>query len=282
VTATPLARGDDVAPGYPVLELLSRSDALDVYDAWSAERSCRCVVKVVRPDRPRPAGARRRLVQEGQILLAASHPHLVRAYELVEEPVPALVLETIDGETLGALIERLRRRLPAAEIAHLGLHICSAVAYLHRRGWLHLDLKSSNVVANAGVARVIDLSVARRPGLAPAEIGTAQYLSPEQAAGGELDEAADVWGIGAVLYEAATGEPPFPASRPGAYEQLGGLAPRVGSLRRLPRPLAELIDGCLDRAPRARPTTDQLAATLTPLAPGAPSAVVGCSPAAMA
>jgi serine/threonine protein kinase len=281
VSATPLTYGDEVAPGYAVLELLSRSDALDVYDAWSAERGCRCVVKVVRPDRPRPAGARRRLVQEGHILLAASHPHLVRAYELVEEPVPALVLETIDGETLGALIDRLRRRLPAAEIAHLGLHLTSAVAYLHRRGWLHLDLKSSNVLANAGVARVIDLSVARRPGAAPAEIGTAQYLSPEQAIGGELDEAADVWGIGAVLYEAATGAPPFPGSRPGSYEQLDRVAPPVGSHRRLPRSLAELIDGCLDAAPRARPTTDQVAETLTPLAPGAPSAVVG-SPAAVA
>jgi serine/threonine protein kinase len=227
------------------------------------------VVKVVRPDRRRPAGAHRRLVQEGEILLEATHPHLVRAYELISEPAPALILETIDGETLGELVGRLSRRLPAAELAHLGLHLCSAVGYLHRLGWLHLDLKSSNVVAEAGLARVIDLSVARRPGPAPAEVGTAAYMSPEQARGGDLDAAADVWGIGAVLFEAATGTAPFAASRPGIYRQLEEPARPVAGLRRLPRPLAAVIDSCLAPDPSSRPLIQEVEATLVPLAPGA-------------
>ena len=81
--------------------------------------------------------------------------------------------------------------------------------YVHAAGWLHLDLKPSNVIIDAGFAKLIDFSLARAPGNHRAGIGTRPYLAPEQAAGGELGAAADVWGLGSLLFETATGATPF-------------------------------------------------------------------------
>ncbi|MEU6808740.1 serine/threonine-protein kinase [Streptomyces sp. NPDC046831] len=213
--APPLAPGTRPVPGYEILAHLTRTGWLDVYDAWSEERDCRCVIKVVRPDRRDERRLRERLLCEGRWLQAFTHPHLVRAYETFTSPEPLVVLETLTGETLSHLLHRLPRRPAAADVALLGVQLCSAMHYLHGQGLLHLDLKPSNVVVDCGRAKVLDLSVARPPGPAPAGVGTVRYLSPEQARGGPLSAAADVWGIGVTLYEAACGEAPFDRADPG-------------------------------------------------------------------
>jgi eukaryotic-like serine/threonine-protein kinase len=250
----PLERGASLTPKYRVIAHLARGKALDVYDVWSEERHALCVAKVVRPDRQRDAGARRRLRREGRNLLALSHPHIVRAYELVERPHPVLVLEALTGATLGYILDTRTRRMPVEDLVYLGLQLCSAVRYMHRRGVLHLDLKPDNIVSQDGLAKVIDLSVARPPGRARPGIGTRQYLSPEQARGGDLGAAADVWGIGAVLYAAATGRRPFyPLDKDVQYPQLTERAAPVTTHRRLPKPFAELVDACLEPAADDRP-----------------------------
>jgi eukaryotic-like serine/threonine-protein kinase len=274
------------APGYRTIELLRRGRDLDVYDVWSEERACRCVIKALRPDRLDRNGARERLLDEGRLLRDLTHPHIVRAYEVAEEPVPMVVMETLAGETVGHMIDR-EAELSAAELAQLGLHLCSAIRYLHGHGILHLDLKPSNVIAECGRAKLIDLSVARPPGPAHAGIGTHYYLSPEQARGGELGAAADVWGIGVVLFEAATGEPAFDdpdapdddddldygesvseSLDEGDYPQLTARARRIDELRPLPRELADLIAACLDPSPALRPSVDELMRRLEPLGEG--------------
>ncbi|MFF8427440.1 serine/threonine-protein kinase [Streptomyces sp. NPDC016566] len=272
------APGARPAPGYEVLAHLTRTGWLDVYDAWSEERACRCVIKTVRPDRLGEERLRARLLREGRWLLAFSHPHLVRAYETFEYPEPLVVLETLTGETLSHLIGRLRRRPAAADVALLGVQLCSAVHYLHGQGLLHLDLKPSNVVVDCGRAKVLDLSTARPPGSAPPGLGTFGYLAPEQARGGPLTEAADVWGIGITLYELACGDAPFDTG--GAVDesfegqwaddcpQLERNAPPVASRRRLPAALAAAVDGCLRADPASRPTVGELAAALDAPAPG--------------
>jgi len=252
-------------PGYDLGERLARSDVLDVHEAWSRERGCSVIVKSLRPDRRGDARAARSLRREGRLLESLSHPHLVRAYEVLHEPVDAVVLETLGGETLAHLVRRRDRRLSAVELSFLGQHLCSAVGYLHDQGWLHLDLKPSNVVADGGRAKLIDLSIARRPGRAGAGVGTWCYLAPEQAAGGIVDAAADVWGIGGVLWEAATGVCAFGDDRDEgrAFPALDRRADPVRRLRpRLPRPLAGAIDACLEPDPAARPTVPELLAAI--------------------
>ena len=281
--APPLAPGAEPAPGYRVLAHLARTGWLDVHDAWSVERHCRCVLKVVRPDRRGEPRLGERLLREGRWLRDFTHPHLVRAYDVRAAPEPLVVLETLTGETLSHLLRRLRRRPSAADVALLGVQLCSAVHYLHGRGLLHLDLKPSNVVVDRGHAKVLDLSTARPPGPAPAGVGTRGYLAPEQARGGDLTAAADVWGIGVTLFEFACGDVPFGPGEDtasgtgpstgtgtggpaGAYPHAAAGAPPVASRRRLPRALAAALDGCLRADPPARPgvaeLADALAATL--------------------
>jgi serine/threonine protein kinase len=283
----PLAPGVEIAPGYRLIEHLSRGRTLDVHDAWSEARGTRCIVKALRPDRDGDAAAARRLLAEGRLIRRLTHPHIVRGYETLTEPRPLVVMETLTGQTLAHLIDESPRRLPVAEIAHLGLHLGSAIRYLHGEGWLHLDLKPSNVIAEAGRAKLIDMSVARRPGRSAGGVGTWCYMAPEQITGGRLGPAADVWGLGTVLYEATTGraafDPPGPHGSDGPDEsgswtggpdrrhlQLDGPPTPIRRLRRVPAALVELIDACLDPVAGRRPGIDAVLAALEPPAGLAP------------
>jgi eukaryotic-like serine/threonine-protein kinase len=261
----PLTPGELLAPGYRVVGFLRRGRDLDVYDLWSDERTCRCVGKTVRPDRIASNSSRARLLHEGKLLLKLSHPHIVRAYEVQPAPVPLVVLETLPGETLAHLIERRRRRLSTPEAAHLGLHLCSAIGYLHRNNVLHLDLKPSNIIATQGMAKLLDLSVARPPGPHRGGVGTTGYMAPEQAAGGRLDAHSDVWGIGAVLYEAATREMACDIDDDLSSTEARRIICKpkpVRRARRLPAPLATAVDSCLAADPSQRPTIPELAMML--------------------
>jgi serine/threonine protein kinase len=258
----PLEEGDLLAPGYEVRFHIARSRVLDVYDVWSHERDTHCVAKALRPDRLGQTKPRRRLYREGRILLAMTHPHIVRAYEMLAGPNPILVLEPLTG---GSLDHALREdgQLEPGVVAQLGVHLCSAMHYVHGRGLVHTDLKPANVMGDRGFAKVLDFSLARAPGRGHAGRGTVAYMPPEQARGGLVTGAADVWGIGAVLYAALTGRAPFPTGD-GAprYPQLTRRADRVEEHRALPRPFAELasiVAACLQPEARERPTVGELA-----------------------
>ena len=264
--APPLGEGEILSTGYVIVAHLNRSRVLDVYDVWSEERACRCIAKVLRPDRIEDRKARGRLLQEGRILERLTHPHIVLAYETLEKPRPVVVLETLGGNTLEYLIAVNRRRpLHLSDVVFLGIHLCSAMHYLHRQGLLHLDLKPSNIVSNLGLTKVLDLSIARPPGRVRAGMGTRQYMAPEQARGGLLGEATDVWGIGAVLFEAATGLPPFKAEAGQEYQQLERRADPIGAHRHVPAPFATAVNRCLDPEPSRRPAVDELAELLNEL-----------------
>ena len=286
MSLSPLEPGAPIAPGYEVIAHLSRGRRLDVYDAWDGERGCRCVVKALRPERLDDARARRALLEEGRLLCRLAHPHLVRGYEVLTAPEPLVVMETLGGQTLGHMIEA-GGPLGVEDAAQLGLQLGSAVRYLHANGVLHLDLKPSNVVAEAGRARLIDLSVARPPGPARAGIGTWLYMAPEQATGGSLGPAADVWGIGAALFEAAVGEAPFedPSGEgtdyatessdletyTGPWPQLERPPARIDELAEVPAALAEIVATCLRTDPACRPDVVDVMASLEPLTGMPPS-----------
>jgi serine/threonine protein kinase len=232
--------GAEVLPGYRVEELLARGGRVDTYDVTSLERDCRAVVKVLRADRLDDAHVRQAVATEGMLLTTLSHPHLVRGYEVVTAPRPGLVLETLPGATLAALLDD--GRLGVADTALLGRQLVSVLGYLHRQGWVHLDVKPENVVVQEGRAVLIDLGLASRPGRLVRGMGTDGYAAPEQDAGGTISPATDVWGLGATLAECVTGVPPG----------------RTPDLSRVPDPLRPVLSACLRDDPSDRPSLAEL------------------------
>jgi serine/threonine protein kinase len=165
--------------GYRLLEQLSSGHSCDTWDAWSEERGCRVIVRT---------GEVR---EEGRLLRRLTHPNIVRVYEVHRDWI---VLETLSGSTLAAL-----PHLERDDAIEMGRQLCSAIGYLHRQGWLHLDLKPDNLIADGGRLKLIDFSIAQRPGPVESGTGTRRWMAPEQERGGVVTTATDVWGIGAVL-----------------------------------------------------------------------------------
>lgn len=291
----PLPADATVAPGYEIVEHLHQSDNFDVYDVFSDERACRCIAKIPRQDLRDSVKVRRDLLREGRLLKKLAHPHIVRSYETLEEPQATLILEMLTGETLSYIIDTNYRRMPISDVIHLGLHLCSAVHYLHGHGILHLDLKPSNIVSERGMAKILDLSIASKPGRGKKGAGTRQYMAPEQVRGDRVSPATDAWGIGAVLFEALTDVAPFNDNEsnsesytgsdeytesgsetgngtgtdndldPKDYEQLHRRADSVRVYRRVPAAFANAVDKCLNPNLSLRPTVEDLAGNLASL-----------------
>jgi serine/threonine protein kinase len=262
--ASVLAEGDSPVDGYCVRRHLHRGNDIDVYEVWSDERACTCIAKVLRPDRRDKRRPAVRLLREGRLLKRLAHLHLARAYAVFADP-PTVILEVLTGRTLERrLVDS--GRLPVEEVACLGVQLCSALHYLHRQPLLHLDLKPSNIVCERGLAKVLDLSIASRPGRARRGVGTRHYMAPEQAKGGVVTPATDVWGLGVVLFESITGQPPFTATADGPrYPQLVTRARLLAGQRRVPIELGRIIDAALDSDPGQRPTLQEVFSTLTAL-----------------
>jgi serine/threonine protein kinase len=239
-------------PGYRLRRLIQRGRCYEVFDAWSDERDSPVVIKRARPGADPASG--RILVREGRRLLTLTHPHLVRAYEVYLQPRPAIVLETLPGQTLGHLFHE-RGPLPPADVVQLGRQMVSVLSYLHTKNLVHADVKPENATVSDGLVKVIDLSLAQAPGRWRRRAGTPGYLAPEQARAGIVTAATDVWGLGLVLLEAACGEDPYPV---GCAEYEEGVGPSHSPLslrqrRRTPRALSDLLDEMTQIDPSRRP-----------------------------
>ena len=212
----PRPPGHGLTAGYTVRQHLNRSNVYDVYAVWSTERDCLCIAKVLRPELTGEKAAQERLLREGRRLTAFTHPHLVRGYEVITTEAhtgPIVVTETLTGATLSRLIQDSGSQgLSAADVAQLGLHLCSALHYLHRHNLVHMDLKPSNIVCAAGKAILLDIDLAQPPGPCSPGMGTIEYMAPEQLAGASVDFSTDIWTLGGVLYRALTTHRPFPRS----------------------------------------------------------------------
>ena len=185
-------------------------------------------IKVLNPQFARDTSFVERFRREAQAAARLNQPNIVAVYDTgADEGTQFIVMEFIEGRTLGEFMETGRKPTPvqAAEIAQ---KICGALAAAHAAGVIHRDIKPGNVmVTRDGTVKVMDFGIARvlGPETAPqtsAVLGTASYLSPEQAQGGPVDARTDIYSLGAVLYEMLAGRPPFMGDTPVAvaYKQV--------------------------------------------------------------
>src|SRR6478752_3347729 len=182
-------------------------------------------IKVLQDDLARDPSAQSRFRREAQNAASLNHPSIVAVYDTGEAQgesgiVPYIVMEYVDGETLREIVAR-DGALPSRRALEIAAEICAALDFSHRHGVVHRDITPANVMVDgAGMAKVMDFGVARavKNGqaltTATSIIGTAQYLSPEQARGETGDARSDIYSAGCVLYELLCGTPPFTGPSP--------------------------------------------------------------------
>lgn len=251
--------GAQLAPGYLVQSHLNRGAVLDVYVVHSLERATDCIAKTLRPSRRDDQVEVDQLVREGQMLISCTHPHLVRGYELIDPAgQPVLIMETLTGSTLSRLIAD-DGPLDDDDVTILAEQLTTLLHYLHRSGIVHLDLKPSNIVVDSGIARVIDLNLARPFGSAGITAGTYEYKAPEQITGDPVCAATDIWGLGGVLYRTITGHRPFCRDTRG---RTATDRPDLTQLQSCEPRLAALISDCFELDPTARPPLSRVRSEL--------------------
>ncbi|HEV7994580.1 MAG TPA: serine/threonine-protein kinase [Gemmatimonadaceae bacterium] len=256
-----------------------------VYLARDVQLDRHVAIKVLPPALATRADLRERFIREARTAAGLSHPHIVPIHRVGEATSPAVngaagtrfvffVMSYVAGETLG---ERLRSRgpLPPAEAMRVLREVAWALAYAHGRGIVHRDVKPDNILLEEGTGRalVTDFGIAQDAASATATdpgkiMGTAHFMSPEQAASAPVDARSDLYSLGVVGYLAVSGRLPFKASGlPALMErQSGAPAPSVSlGAPGLPSSLAAAIDRCLEREPDARfASGEELAAALAP------------------
>ncbi len=223
-------------------------------------------VKVLRQDLARDPQFQERFRREAQNAAALNHPAIVAVYDTGETrtengPLPYIVMEYVDGRTLRDIV-KTEGPLPGQRAMEIMADVCAALDFSHRHGIVHRDVKPANVmITKTGAVKVMDFGIARavNDGQAAvtqtaAVIGTAQYLSPEQARGEAVDARSDVYAAGCVLFELLTGEPPFTGDSP--------VAVAYQHVREDPKPPSALN-------PRVNPALDAI--VLKAMSKGAPN-----------
>ncbi|KRE56105.1 Stk1 family PASTA domain-containing Ser/Thr kinase [Phycicoccus sp. Soil748] len=233
---------------YEVGKLLGRGGMAEVHLGHDTRLSRPVAIKLLRSDLARDPSFLARFRREAQSAAGLNHASIVAVYDSGEDrvtesggasvPVPFIVMEYVEGQTLRELLNT-RSPLDPAEAARITEGILDALAYSHRMGIVHRDIKPANVMIGArGEIKVMDFGIARAVADANATmtqtqavIGTAQYLSPEQAQGHHVDARSDLYSTGCLLFELVTGRPPFQADSPVAiaYQHVGQAAPRPSS-----------------------------------------------------
>ncbi len=277
-------QGDEITPDLVAMKRLGGGTAYEAYLAFDEITFGPVVVKVVRPDQVADESSLRGLRREVHALAAVNHPVVVRGLRHdLEGARPHVVLEQIDGPRLSSLIRR-HGRLPEQQYLPLAIEIASALHYLRRIGWTHLDVKPSNIIMGAP-ARLIDLSVARPTDDAATlqtEIGTDAFMAPEQCLPGRLGQpgpASDVWGLGATLFEAIAGYRAFDRGDPSAsdrelrYPQLVE-APH-GLPEDTPHEVVKTVFAALEPDPADRPLPHEVAEAVEPVLARQPKARFG-------
>jgi len=271
-----LALQTALAGEYSLQRELGRGGMGIVYLARDVQLDRDVAIKVLPSHLARTGESRERFVREARTAARLSHPHIVPIHRVGEAGgFVFFVMSYVEGETLG---ERLRTKgpLPPADAARIMREVAWALAYAHGRGIVHRDVKPDNILLEAGTGRalVTDFGIAhggveQAPDTDPGKItGTANFMSPEQAASERVDGRSDIYSLGVVGYLAVSGRLPFEAPNLPALlvRQATESAPSiVRAAPGIPSALAAAIDRCLARDPDERfADGETLAAALVP------------------
>jgi serine/threonine-protein kinase len=253
-----------------------------VYKARDQRLGRLVALKFLRPTLLASQPAVRRFLREARTVSGLNHPHIATIYAIEEEDDQRyLVLEYLPGGTLRERIRRIREdgpMPPLPELARLGVQLSTALAHAHNHGVVHRDVKPSNVLfGEDGSAKVVDFGLARNCALSEDATesgvlaGTIPYMSPEQARCKPLDFRTDVFSLGVVLHEAATGSRPFQADSPSLLLDsiIQQPAPRIAISRPdLPSEFQSVLDRAMAKDPNDRySSASELAEDLNALVP---------------
>ncbi len=222
-------KGRMLGDRYEIGAVIGRGGMAEVHEGRDLRLGRRVAIKILRPDLAKDPSFQARFRREAQSAASLNHPNIVAVYDTGQdtlspegdngEPavvVPYIVMEFVDGMTLRQIVASGRRLLPERAL-EITAGILSALDYAHRHGIVHRDIKPANVMlTRTGDVKVMDFGIARAINdvsstmtSASAVMGTAQYLSPEQARGEVVDARSDLYSTGVVLFELLTGKAPF-------------------------------------------------------------------------
>ncbi len=263
---------------YQVQALLGAGGMGEVYRARDTKLERDVAIKVVRSAFTSDPDRLARFEREARMLAALNHPNIGAIYGLEEaEGIRFLILELVDGETLAdkLAVSRLGSRgrgLPVRDALHIARQIAEALDVAHEKGIIHRDLKPANIkITPDGVVKVLDFGLAKAAGAADstpelthsptmdgtrdgAVMGTAGYMSPEQARGQAIDKRTDIWAFGCVLYETLTGQVAFKGdTMSDTIVAVLGSEPEWDALpEATPASVRLLLQRCLDKDPKRR------------------------------
>jgi serine/threonine protein kinase len=252
--------GDPIRPDLLACAALGHRQWTESWLAWSLPHWSHVVVKLPREEHTGAPRVARQLGREARMLTRLSHSAVRRLLaDAHGDPVPHLVLEYVEGPTLAALL-REEGPLAPGDVVRLGTQLASCLHFVHGRGIVHLDVRPDNVVLRDGRAVLLDFDLARpvgRPQPARRLPGSWRCLAPEGCLGAPADPRMDLFALGAVLYEVATGLPPFRAedsARGWKQPQLLTVPPRARVLHpALPADVDVVIHALLEREVGRRP-----------------------------
>jgi serine/threonine protein kinase len=200
---------------YEVLQILGKGGFGIVFRAFDEMLQRVVALKVMAPQLAATSPARKRFLREARSSAQVRHENVVQVYEVAEQPLPYLTMEFIPGETLHQKLNRVGP-LDVPEVLRIGRQIAEGLAAAHAMDLIHRDIKPGNVLLEGGQQKVkiTDFGLARAADDASISqsgiiAGTPMYMAPEQAQGQTLDQRADLFSLGSVLYQMVTGRPPF-------------------------------------------------------------------------